>query len=302
MKFSRRMAGNAMLLLTAMIWGAAFVAQKSGGDAVGALTFNGVRSILGGALLLVLLPLLDKLKVSTPPADTQAVRLTVLGGVLCGLALFAATNVQQIALQFTSVAKGGFITSLYIVLVPMLGLFFGRRANLLNWIGVVLAVTGLYLLCGRGLGAINVGDLLLLLCALLFAVQIMLVSHFAPRVDGVRLAAIQFLTVGVLNLPLMFLFETPSLSVMGDNWVSLLYAGLLSSGVAYTLQVLAQRHTEPTAASVLMSLESVFAVLSGWVLMGEKLSGWELAGCVLMFAAALLAQLPMPLKKKEAVV
>ncbi len=297
MKFSKRMAGNAMLLLTAMIWGVAFLAQKSGGDATGPLTFNGVRSILGGLMLVVLLPLLDRVKISVKPADKAARRAALLGGVLCGLALFAATNVQQIALQYTTVGKGGFITSLYIVLVPILSLVLGRRPGWLVWVSVAVATVGLYLLCGRDLGAVNIGDLLLIVCALLFAVQILLVSHFAPQTDGVRLSAVQFLTVGVLNLPLMFLFEAPSLSVMADYWLPLLYAGLLSSGVAYTLQVLAQRHTEPTTASMLMSLESVFAVLAG-LAVGDRMNGWEIVGCVLMFGAVLLAQLPTPGKKE----
>ena len=302
MKNTKALRGNLMLLLTAFIWGVAFLAQQSGGAAMGSLTFNGVRSLLGGGLLLVLLPLLDRVGISRAPADKAALKTTLVGGVLCGLALCAATNVQQIALEYTTIGKAGFITSLYIVLVPLLGLLLGRRTTWMNWLGVAVAAAGLYLLCGQGLdGSINPGDLLLLLSALLFAVQIMLVDHFARKVDGIRLSCIQFFTVGIITLPLMFAFEQPSLSVMADNWLSLLYAGLLSSGVAYTLQVLAQRDTDPTAASVLMSLESVFAALAGWLVLRDSMTVWELIGCGLMFAAVLLAQLPAPTKKpKEA--
>lgn len=292
------LGGNLLLLLTAFIWGVAFVAQKSGGAELGALTFNGVRSFIGCGALLAALPLLDRLGLChrcTSPAQRKTLWT---GGVLCGLALFSATNMQQLGLLYTTVGKGGFITALYIVLVPVLGLLFRRRVPLLTWLGVALAVVGLYLLCGRGETGINVGDLLLLMCALLFAAQIMLVDHFAPLVDGVRLSCIQFLVVGVLNIPLMFVFEQPSLTAMADNWLPLVYAGVLSSGVAYTLQIIAQQRTNPTAASLLMSLESVFAMLAGWVLLGDKLSLTELVGCGLMFAAILLAQLPAP-KRKE---
>ena len=298
---SARMRGNALLLLTAFIWGVAFVAQKEGGALVGSLTFNGVRSLIGGTSLLLVLPLLDRAGLAHKPATPQEWKVLVTGGVCCGLALFAATNVQQIGLAYTSVGKGGFITALYIVLVPILGLFLRKKTTLLNWLGVALAVAGLYLLCAVGESEINLGDLLVLACALLFSVQILLVDHFAPQTDGVRLACIQFFTVGILNLPLMFMFETPSLTAMLGCWESILYAGMLSSGVAYTLQIVAQRHTHPTTASLLMSFESVFAVLAGWVLLGDRLSHTELLGCGLMFAAVMLAQLPTPqwLKKEK---
>jgi drug/metabolite transporter (DMT)-like permease len=220
-----------------------------------------------------------------------------LGGVLCGVALWAASNVQQIGLLTTSAGKGGFITALYIVLVPIFGMVIGRRTTLLTWCGVVLAMVGLYLLCMQGESGFETGDLLVLACAPIFAVQILLVDKFAPHTDGVRLSCIEFFTVGILNLPLMFGFEQPSFAAMVDCWLPLCYAGLLSSGVAYTLQVVAQKNTHPATASVLMSLESVFAVLAGLVLMGERLSAWELTGCAVMFAAVILAQLPTPKKK-----
>ena len=289
--------GNVLLVLTAFIWGVAFVAQKEGGLAVGNFTFNGVRFLLGGGLLAVCLPLLDRMGLARrchTPAERKALWW---GGVLCGIALWAASNLQQWGLTTTSAGKGGFITALYIVLVPVFGMMIGRRTSLLCWGGVVLAVVGLYLLCMQGESGIDGGDLLVMACAPVFALQILLVDRFIPYTDGVRLSCIQFFTVGILNIPLMFLFEQPSLSAMAEGWLPILYAGLLSSGVAYTLQVVAQKHTHPTTASVLMSLESVFAVLAGWALMGERLSAWELSGCVVMFAAVILAQLPTPKKR-----
>lgn len=291
--------GNLLLILTAFIWGVAFVAQKEGGTAVGDFTFNGVRFLLGGGLLAVCLPLLDKIGLTHRCATPESKKAMWLGGVLCGIALWAASNLQQLGLATTSAGKGGFITALYIVLVPIFGLFIKRRTNLFTWISVLLAMVGLYLLCMQGESGINGGDLLVLACAPIFAIQILLVDHFVPHTDGVRLSCIQFFTVGILNMPLMFIFEQPSLSAMVDGWLPILYAGLLSSGVAYTLQVVAQKHTHPTTASVLMSLESVFAVLAGLVLMGERLTAWEWCGCAVMFAAVILAQLP-PLRKKGA--
>lgn len=290
------MRGNLLLVLTAFIWGVAFVAQKEGGTAVGDFTFNGVRFLLGGGLLAACLPLLDRLGLTRRCDSPAGRKATWLGGVLCGVALWAASNLQQLGLATTSAGKGGFITALYIVLVPIFGLVIGRRTNLFTWLGVVLAVAGLYLLCMQGESGIDGGDLLVMACAPIFAIQILLVDKFIPHTDGVRLSCIQFFTVGILNLPLMFIFEQPSWSAMVDGWLPILYAGLLSSGVAYTLQVVAQKHTHPTTASVLMSLESVFAVLAGWALMGEQLSAWETSGCVVMFAAVILAQLPSPKK------
>ena len=294
---SARMRGNLLLLLTAFIWGVAFVAQKEGGAQMGSLTFNGVRSLLGGGLLLVLLPLLDRVGLSRRPSTADEKRSVWLGGVLCGLALFAATNLQQIGLLTTSAGKGGFITALYIVLVPVFGLIIGRRTTLFTWLGVALAVVGLYLLCMQGESGIGSGDLLVLLCAPIFSVQILLVDRFAPRTDCIRLACVQFFTVGILNIPLMFIFEQPSLSAMLACWESVLYAGLLSSGVAYTLQIVAQKDSHPTTASVLMSFESVFAVLAGVVLLGDRMTVWEWSGCAVMFAAVILAQLPAPKRK-----
>lgn len=298
--FSPALRGNLLLLLTAFIWGVAFVAQKSGGEAMGAITFNGLRSFIGCAGLLAVIPLLDRLGLSHPCRTAADRRRLWIAGICCGVALFGGTNLQQLGLLTSTVGKGGFITALYIVLVPLLGMFVGKKTTWLNWLGVLPAVGGLYLLCAPGDSGMQSGDILLLLCALLFTLQILAVSHYAPTVDGVRLSCIQFLTVGVLNLPLMFVFEQPSLTAMVDNWMPLLYSGLLSSGVAYTLQIVAQKDTHPTVASLLMSFESVFAVLAGWVLLGDTLSGKEWLGCGLMFGAIIVTQLPVPGRKELA--
>ncbi|MBQ9859684.1 MAG: DMT family transporter [Clostridia bacterium] len=296
---SPALRGNLLLLLTAFIWGIAFVAQKSGGAALGALTFNGVRSFIGCGGLLAAIPLLDRLGLSHPCVDRAQRKKLWIAGICCGAALFAATNMQQLGLLTTTVGKGGFVTALYIVLVPLIGMFIGKKTTWLNWLGVAPAVSGLYLLCAPEGGGIATGDILLLICALLFSIQILLVAYFAPQVDGVRLSCIQFLTVGVLNIPLMFIFEQPSLTAMADNWLPLVYAGLMSSGVAYTLQIIAQRDTHPTVASLLMSLESVFAVLAGAILLGDRLSVPEWIGCGLMFMAIIITQLPTPVKKES---
>ena len=296
---ARKLRGNLLLLLTALLWGVAFVAQKSGGEGLGALTIIGLRSLIGATGLALVIPLLDRLGLSHR-SNSPAQRKTLwIGGVLCGLAMFAATNLQQFGLRDASEGKAAFVTALYIVLVPILGLFLHRRTTLLNWLGVVLAAVGLYLLCAMGETGFAMSDVLLLLCALLFSVQIMLVDRFSPKVDGVRLSCIQFLVVGILNLPLMFLFETPTWSGVQNHLGELLYLGLVSSGVAYTLQIIAQKDTEPTTASLLMSLESVFGALAGWLIAGHAMGGYEILGCVLMFAAIVLAQLPVPTLRKR---
>lgn len=300
---SRTIRANALLVLTAIIWGVAFVAQKSGGAGLGALTIIGLRSLIGSVGLCAVIPLLDKLGLSHRCESPEQRRTLWCGGILCGLAMFAATNLQQIGLADVSEGKAAFITALYIVLVPILGLFLRRRTTLLNWIGVVLAAVGLYFLCAMGELGFGVSDILLLLCALMFSVQIMLVDRFSPKVDGVRLSCIQFLVVGVLNLPLMFIFETPTLIGVRDHLGELLYLGLLSSGVAYTLQIIAQKDTAPATASLIMSLESVFGALAGWLIAGHAMGRYEILGGVLMFAAVVLAQLPAPKRRvsKDAV-
>lgn len=299
-----------LLLLAAMIWGAAFVSQKAGMDYVGPFTYNGVRSILGGLVLLPVIPLLDRLRAGRGGSFRKGSRRDILiGGVLCGVALFIGSSLQQlgIALQdpATNVGKAGFITACYTVIVPVLGIFLKKRSPLLVWAGVGVAVVGFFMLClmdglmaGTGLG-LGVSDLLLLLCAVAFSVHILIIDHFSPLADGVRLSCIQFFVCGVLCLPFMFLMERPAVGDILACWLPIGYAGVMSCGVAYTLQVVAQKGVHPAVASLILSLESVFSVLAGYALMpGSTLSAWELAGCVLVFGAVVLVQLA-PAKAKE---
>ena len=283
-----------MLFLTAFIWGTAFVAQSVGMDHIGPFTFNAARSFVGGVALLPVIWLFGRGKSPERRAAERAERRTlIVGGVCCGVALCVASNLQQVGIQFTTVGKAGFITALYIVLVPILGLFFHRRVGAKMWIGVVIAVFGLYLLCMSGSLRLAKGDLLVLLCALAFSVHIMVIDHFSPKVDGVKMSCIQFFVAGILSCVPMGIAEgAPDLHLVALTWLPILYAGVLSSGVAYTLQILGQRNVEPTVASLILSLESVFSVLAGWAVLHQSMSGREILGCVLMFCAIVLAQLP----------
>ena len=331
-----------LLLLTAVIWGVAFVAQSVGMDYVGPFTFNFVRSTIGGFVLIPCIFLLDRIRggsssgeVSPGKATSEkvtfgkvtsgkvtsgnsgsvsvedtagegrgsepesvAVQYTwrqkelFVGGICCGVALFVASNLQQFGIKYTTVGKAGFITALYIVIVPLLGIFLKKTVGLRVWISVVLAVAGLYLLCITDGFSISGGDFLVLLCALCFSVHILVIDYFSPRVDGVRMSCIQFLVCGLLSGVGMLFTEHFDLSAVLQAWMPILYAGVMSCGVAYTLQIVGQKGMNPTVASLILSLESVVSVLAGWLILGQKLSPRELSGCVLMFAAIILAQCP----------
>lgn len=279
-----------MLVLTAMIWGTAFVAQSIGMDYIGPFTFNGIRSVIGG---LTLLPVLLALRKRGMPAPVGVRRKkTWMGGLCCGVVLFAASAFQQFGMIEADAGKAGFITTLYIVIVPICGLFFGKRVRPLIWLAVAIAAAGLYLLCVTQGLSIARGDFLVLCCAFLFSAHILVIDHFSPQADGAMMSCIQFFVSGALALVCMALFETPTVSNILACTGPILYAGVLSCGVGYTLQILAQRDTNPTVASLLMSLEAVFAALAGCLVLGETFSGRELAGAALMFAAVVLAQLP----------
>lgn len=290
----KQLGNSLLLLLTATIWGSAFVAQSVGMEHVGPFTFTFSRSIIGGIVLLPCILLLGKWK------KGFATKVEWIGGICCGIALCVASNFQQVGIQFTTVGKAGFITALYVVLVPIFGLFLKKRVPILIWGCVGLSVIGLYLLCmPAGAFTLALGDLLVLICAVLFTVHILVIDYFSPKGDGVVISCIQFFTCGVLSgIPMLFL-ENPSVGNMMDAKWSILYAGVLSSGVAYTLQVVAQKNVNPTIASLIMCLESVVAVLAGWIVLGEDMSSREIVGCVLMFVAIVLAQLPVPEKTKE---
>lgn len=292
----KNITNSLILLLTALIWGVAFVAQSVGMDYVGPYTFNCVRFFLGGLVLIPGMALLNRI---SPPSEEekknrQAHRKElVIGGIFCGLALCLATSLQQIGIMMTdSVGKAGFITAFYIIFVPVLGLFFKKKCGVFVWIGVVLALAGLYCLCITESLTVERGDILLFLCALTFSGHILIIDHFSPLVNGVAMSCIQFFVSGIISAVLMLLLEQPAISQLFAAWQPILYAGVLSCGVAYTLQIVGQKGMNPTVASLILSLESVISVLAGLIILHQKLSVRELLGCVLMFAAILLAQMP----------
>lgn len=289
----------AELLLTAFIWGVAFVAQSVGMDYIGPFTFNCVRSIIGGLILIPLILILRKAD-KTERSETEAKaykKNTILGGICCGVALCVASSFQQFGIMYTTVGKAGFITALYIIIVPILGIFIGKRVAPIIWVSSIIAVAGFYLLSISGQVSISKGDVLVLICAVLFSVHILIIDYFSPKGDGVTISCIQFLTCGILCGICMFLFETPQITDILAAYLPILYAGVMSCGVAYTLQIVGQKNMDPTVASLILSLESVFSVLAGWVILGQGLTTKELIGCGLVFAAVLLAQ--MPEKKKS---
>lgn len=300
---SKKLRGNLMLLLTAFIWGSSFVAQRAGMDYIEPFTFNGIRCIIGGLVLIPVIFLLTKLdnrdangegenKHLTEDEQKAEKKVLIIGGLCCGLALFIASSLQQIGVAYTTAGKAGFITALYVILVPIMGLFLGKKVRPIVWLCLVFFVIGLYLLCMKGGFSLSKGDFLVLLCACFFAVHILVIDYFSPKTDGVKLSCIQFLVCGIISLVPMFAVETPVVARILDCWLPILYAGVLSCGVAYTLQVVAQKDTNPTIASMLLSLESVFAVIAGVIILHEQISMRELIGCALMFAAIVVAQLP----------
>lgn len=309
---NKKVIRNSLLLvLTAFIWGVAFVAQVSGGSAVGPFAFNCIRMLIGAAALLPVIPLLDKWNPNgrKPRTCEERKRLWV-GGFWCGVSLFFASILQQLGITLgTPAGKAGFLTACYILLVPLFGLLLKKHCDWNVWIGVLLALGGLYLLCINGKFALQMKDALILLSAVCFAVQILIIDHYSPLVDGVRMACIQFLTCGLLGVVPMVLFDIrPFSGEMNiwlnsmcsiQAWIPILYAGILSSGVAYTLQIVAQDGLNPTVASLIMSLESVFSVLAGWILLKQILSLRERMGCFLLFFAIVLAQIPMKIGKKK---
>ena len=304
---NKTIRANLLLLLTALIWGIAFVAQDVAMDAMEPFTFNAARMLVAALVLLPCIRLLDAIEnkraVSaghpsaiasrTFRAMSRAQKKTLLlGGVCCGVALFLGSSLQQFGIKETSAGKAGFVTALYIVLVPLSGLFFKRSVRRNVWLAVVLCVIGLFLLCVTETLSVSIGDLYLLLCAAAFTAHILVIDHFSPKTDSVRMSCLQFFVASALCGIMMVFTEHPTLQGLLKGWIPLLYAGILSGGMGYTLQMIAQRDTDPTVASLLMCLESVFAVLAQWVILGELLSARELLGCGLMLIGIVLAQLP----------
>ena len=303
---SKKTCGNLMLLITALIWGTAFVAQSAGMDYVGPFTYNSARSFLGALVLIPVIVFFDHKKPAdqrpTPAQQAAINRISLIGGLCCGVFLCIASCFQQYGISMTTAGKAGFITALYIIIVPLMGVFIKKRIPKVIWVCVGIAMAGFHLLCVKEGFSISTGDLLVLCSAFCFSLHIMTIDHFVGKnVDGVRVSCVQFFVAGLLALIPALIFEEITWTALWDARYPILYAGLMSSGVGYTMQILGQRHTDPTTATLIMSLESVFAALSGWLLLNEQLSGRELVGCGLVFLAVVLAQIPLPQKAPKKV-
>ena len=283
--------GSLLLFLAAIIWGVAFVAQSVGMDYVGPFTFNCVRTLIGGIVLIPCIVFLNRGKVKKTTNFTEKKRL-LLGGICCGIALATGSTLQQFGIMYTTVGKAGFITAFYIIIVPILGLFLGKKCGLSVWISVVIALAGLYFLCIMDGFSIGKGDIYVFLGAIAFSIHILVIDHFTQFNDGVKMSCIQFFVCGILCFVPMMLFEHPEISVILLAWKPILYAGVMSCGVAYTLQIVGQKNMNPTVASLILSLESVTSVIAGFLVLHQNLSHRELIGCGLMFIAIVLAQLP----------
>ena len=307
---SKKIRANLMLLLAALIWGSTFVAQTTASDTVEPFTFLFSRSFLG---FLFLIPVICLFNLKTnkglangePKATLKPTKITLIAGIICGVALTIASYSQQIGISLmtdNASGKAGFITALYIVFTPIFGIILKRKVPKIIALCVPIATLGFYLLCIKSDFTVEIGDLLTLLCAIFFSFHILVIDYFMEKgADPVKTSCIQFLAVGILSLILAFIFEKPDFTNIWNAKLEIMYAGFLSSGIAYTLQIMAQKDADPTSATLLMSLESVFAVLSGWIVLGETLSLKELFGCLLVFIAVILAQveIPIPKKKKE---
>ena len=293
-----KLLGNILLFVAAVIWGTAFVFQRSGMEDIGPIAFNAARTTLS-AIVVAPIAFWRIKKTQLPVGERTAfLRNTVLGGICCGICLTLASTMQQAGMVYASAGKGGFISAMYMLPIPFLNLLlFRKRVQWSVWVAVGMAVFGMYLLCLTEGFTLERGDSLLCISALLFSFHILCCDYFAPKGEPVAIASIQFATVAVISWPISFLVEHPSVSGLLAAGVPILYCGLMSGGVGYTFQLIAQRHTDPTPASLLMSLESVFAVLAGALLLHEKMSSRELLGCAVIFASVILVQLPLPSRK-----
>jgi len=299
---SKHLKGNTFLLLTALIWGTTFVAQRKGMDYIGPFTYTGIRSLVGCLVLIPIIILFSKLAKKNegekaPPSAAEKAKdrkVLIIGGISCGAAVFTANSLQQIGLVSTTAGKAGFITALYIIIVPIFGIFLKRKIRPIVWLAAVLGIFGLYLLSIKSQDGFSIskGDFFVLLSAFAFAVHILVVDHFSPKADGIKLSCIQFLSCGLIAIPFMLILEHPQIPQILACWLPILYAGVISCGGAYTFQILGQKYTEPTVASLILSLESVFAAIAGALLLGETMMPREVWGCVIVFTAIILAQLP----------
>ncbi len=282
-----------MLVIAALVWGAAMSFQSEGMEHVGPLTFQAVRFLLGGTVLLPAVYFIGKKDPGENRADYNP-KGVYIGGAVCGTALMVACTLQQYGIVYTTVGKAGFLTSLYIIIIPILGLFLRKRIGLNIWVSVFLAMAGMYLLCMKESLVLSKGDTLVFICAFVFSLQIMAVDKYTAIYNALKLSCIQFYVCGILSCIVMFIFEKPMLNDILNAWVPILYTGACSCGIGYTFQSIAQKDLDPSLASILMSLESVFAALFGWILIGQKMSFREIVGCVIMFAAIIIAQVFEP--------
>ena len=294
---NRRLLGNLILTACAIIWGTAFVAQRAGMDTIEPITFNAARmvpaALIVGTVALVL-SARDRKRGTADPTGSSA-KAAVTGGVLCGFLLSLASIFQQVGLVETSAGKAGFITAMYILFVPVIGFVFLRRKNpWIVWAAVLLGVFGMYLLCVKEGFTLTRGDALILVCALLFSGHILVCDHFVKKTDPIRMSAVQFVTASIVSWIAAFVLEEPGMDKIIDAAFPILYCGVMSGGIAYTLQMIGQKLSDPTPASLLMSLEAVFAVIAGAVILGERMQIREIIGCIVMFAAVILVQLPAP--------
>lgn len=291
---NKHLKGTLLLTLTALIWGIAFVAQSIGMEHVGPWTFICTRYVLGALVLIPVICISTKKRLSQSQDsifDADIRKNTLIGGALCGIFLFSASLLQQYGIIYTSVGKAGFITALYIIIVPILSIFLHRKIGMNEWIGAAIALIGFYVMSIQGKTAINNGDLLILICAFLFSMQIMTIDRYVDKVDPVAMSFVQFLVCAILGFLGMIIFEKPDLASLSSAAIPILYAGLLSSGAGYTLQILGQKDLKPTVASLLMSLESVFSALAGFIILHQILSTRELIGCILVFVGVISAQI-----------
>ncbi len=288
-----------MLFLTACIWGFAFAFQSQGMDHMGPYTFNCARFFIG-AVVLVPVIFLFKKPGEKKKITKKDIKLTILGGIICGGCLFTASTLQQFGIRYTSVGKAGFLTTLYIILVPIiLGIFLKRKVSFIVWIGAGLSVVGMYLLCVSETMSLNKGDIYAFCCAIVFSFHIIAVDYFAPKTNGIVLSCLQFFTSGIVALIFALILEEPSFSQLINGIIPLLYVGIMSSGVGYTLQIMGQKNADPTIASLIMSLESAVSVLGGFIILGEKLTIKELIGCLFMFVAVIGVQVFDSKKSEE---
>ncbi|MBQ3109664.1 MAG: DMT family transporter [Clostridia bacterium] len=298
---NKQIKSSILLLITAIIWGVAFVAQDVGMEHWSPFAFNGIRNYIGAAVLLPFIYLRDKSRGEN--AQKWSNKTLLIGGVLCGIALCSATCFQQFGIQLSdaSAGKAGFITAFYIVLVPITGIFIKKKCPITAYIAAIIAAVGLYILCipAGEVFKVEFADVLVFICALIFTIQILLVDYYSPKVDGVKLACIQFFTSAVISTIGALVTNSFAVTFNLQAWIPILYAGVLSSGVAYTLQIIGQKNLNPTVASIIMSLEACVSVIAAWIILGDAMNARQITGCVVMFAAILLAQLPMPEKKER---